>query len=262
MSEEFKEEDPTKEITELIKESKEDLPLSKLEWVPTVKEVQDVTNEVFSEISGLSLITESDVKKLQEAKEFALSTYTDVPQYAPMVTKLTSILTDSSFPTSDKKYWQCKAQAEVHYNELQRAMFKYEKALVDLEEIDYKITVAEKLLEKEVTKGKAAQVDPVDLTFAIRRLQVKRKLYAFESKQLEKNVKFRIKEVTEWHTIAEGLKDKLEFDPKNHDEHYGKFHYILLESKVRDAKTPKEKKVYQDQLDTFKRILDEWNSKN
>lgn len=210
----------------------------------------ETTNNVLNEISKLTLITPTDLKKFEEAQQFVLSTYTDVPQYRPLIVKLTSVLNDGQFPTADSKYWQCKAEAEIHFNELFRGLNKYKRALVDLKELDYKIAQYNNLEPNE-------NVDPVLVSFQVERLIIKKELYEFELKQIEKNIKYRMEEITDWASISETLVDKCEFSRNSHSEHYTKSFIKQLENKVLRANNPEEKKKLEAQLNTFKRLTKE-----
>jgi len=214
----------------------------------------NLSNEIISKLDNLTLITPDDVKSLKEAQSFLLSTYTDVTQFRPMVVKLCSVLTNGNFPTPDSKYWQCKSEAEVHYNELVRAYNKYERALVDIEEIDYKIKSINVAIDKGLIK-KEEQFDPELAKFDLKRLEIKRKEYVFELKQLEKTIKYRIEEVSDWHKISESLKGKLQYSPTLFKEHLPEAKFKQLEYKVAEAKTEEEKAIALDQLNTFKELL-------
>lgn len=219
-----------------------------------VNESANLVINITNKISQLSLIDVNDIALLKNAQSFLLETYTDVPQYRPMVKKITSVLTDNNFPTTDAKYWQCKSEAEVHFNELVRAFNKYDKALVDIEEIDYKIKSIDKLLnEEQITTEK---YDPELIKFDKKRLIIKKNEYMFELKQLEKNIKYRIEEVTDWHKISENLKPSLKH--KTYNEHIAEAHFKKLESRVAMAKENQDAAAHAialDQLNTFKNIL-------
>jgi len=171
-----------------------------------------------------------------------------------MVKKVTSVLTDGNFPTVDSKYWQCKVEAEVHFNELSRGMLKYERALIDIEEIDYKIkSIDDMLFNDAPTKEK---FDPELIKFDKARLVIKRKEYLFELKQLEKTLKYRIEEVTDWYKISERLKPDMK--SKTYDEHVVEAHFRKLENNVKGAmESGDASRIHSahDQLNTFKRLL-------
>lgn len=215
--------------------------------------VAEISAEVLNQVSNISLITPKDIAELKKAEAFILQTYTDVRQYRPMVNKLTSVLSDGRFPTADAKFWQAKAEAEVHFNELKRDMFKYDRAKVDVDEITYKIDSITGMLEgeHEVTE----QFDPNLVRFDLKRLEIKRSQYIFEMKQLEKTIKYRIEEVTDWYKIANSYESKCTYSTRDPNEHVADTHFKMLMWQVSNAETEEEKKVFEDQLKTYKRLL-------
>ncbi len=211
----------------------------------------NLTSEVTNAIGNLSLIDKSDIAALKDAQSFLLETYTDVPQFRPLTVKLTSVLTNGNFPTVDSKYWQCKVEAEVHFNELARAYIKYEKAVIDIEEMDYKIRSIDTILNQTVSTTE--KYDPEIMKFERRRFEARKKEYLFELKQLEKTIKYRIEEVTDWHKISNQLKDKCKY--KTYDDHVIESHFEKLKFRVNAAGTPEEREIALDQLNTFKSML-------
>ena len=233
-------------------QEKQELTKSDLEDNFSLLKTKETNDEVLEQIFSLTLITPNDLKKFEESKEFLLSTYTDVPQYRPLLVKLVSVLNDTSFPTYDAKYWQCKAEAEVHYNEFNRELIKYKKGLIDIAEIDYKIKVLEKKLN-ELEKD----TDPILVEFDLKRLFNKKEEYMFEMKQLEKKLKYRMEEMTDWAKISANLEEHCEFSTKVHAEHFSKSFIKSLESRINKSSDEKEKKMLNDQLNTFKRMVTE-----
>jgi hypothetical protein len=209
--------------------------------------------EVVEEIKKLTLITPEEMEKFNDAQAFALTNFRDVPSYRPMIVKLTSVLNDVSFPTADKKYWQCKIEAEVHFNELVRDFFKYERSLVDIEELEYKIHEIDRMLNKEVEPN--ANLDPNLITFDKKRLVIKKAEYEYNVKLLEKDVKYRIQEVIDWAFISEQLKSKCEHSTTSYQDHTVKGHILFLKNMIKNPKVKDEdKRMYQAQLDTFERL--------
>jgi hypothetical protein len=186
---------------------------------------------------------------------FIISSFTDVPMYRPMVTKITSVLTNEQFPTPDKKYWQCKNEAEVHFSEMVREVFKYRRAMVDLKEIEYKIDNITRALDRGTISPGEPNLDPKLVEFDLDRMHIKRETYIFEIKSLEKQIKYRIKEVTDWNTIAKTLEPSCKYSIKNYEDHAPETHYMYLKWHVEHAQTEEERKVYKAQLDTFDSIL-------
>jgi hypothetical protein len=204
-------------------------------------------------LQNISLITPADGKKLEEAKEFILSNYTQVPEFRPFAVKISSVLNDGQFPTEDLKYWQCKKEAEVHFNQLITEFFKYERCKVDVEEIDYTISSLENSKKYDDNVQNIKGIDPIKVDFEIRRLAIKREEYLFNMKHLEKSIKYRISEVHDWFTISNRLNCK--YDRNSYESG-------LVEGLYR-----KYKKTYEDagdlhkenaraQLDTLLRLLD------
>ncbi len=209
--------------------------------------------EVVEEMKKMSLITPAEIEKFQAAQAFALSNFRDVPSYRPMIVKLTSVLNDASFPTIDKKFWQCKIEAEVHFNELVRDYYKYERSIVDIEELEYKIHEIKRMLNKEIEPN--GNIDPNLLKFDQKRLIIKKSEYEYNMKLLEKDVKFRIQEVTDWALISKQLESKCEHSTTSYEDHTIKGHVLFLKNMITNPKVKDEdKKVYQSQLDTFARL--------
>jgi hypothetical protein len=215
------------------------------------KLLQAVTNtnfEVLEQIYKGTLISPDDVTKLKEAQDFLLSTYTDVKPFRPMITKLAGVLSNGKFATPDAKFWQCKIEAEVHFNEMIRDIHKYERAKIDLEEIVYEI----ERLEKGLDSGKFDESKKAE--FQIRKLKVKKSEYEFEMKQIEKTIKGRIEEVTDWNAIAKKLAPVCQYSTTNSD-YQAESYYKFLEYQIAHSKDEKEKTQFQAQLDTFKQII-------
>jgi tRNA-dihydrouridine synthase len=213
------------------------------------------TYDIVDQLSNIPIITENDIKRLEDAKSFLVSTFTDVPMYRPLVTKITSVLTNAKFPTPDKKFWQCKNEAEVHFSEMTREIFKYRRALIDIKEIEYKMQSIEKALKEGITKGNDSNLDPILISFDLERLQIKKESYIFELKSLEKQIKYRIKEVTEWHDIAKKLEPSCKYSTTDYEAHAPENHYKFLKWHVENAQTDEERQVYKEQLDTFDSVL-------
>lgn len=220
------------------------------------KLLEAVTNtnfEVLEQIYKGTLISPEDITKLKEAQDFLLSTYTDVKPFRPMITKLAGVLSNGKFATPDAKFWQCKIEAEVHFNEMVRDIHKYERAKIDLEEIDYEIDQLSTQLTHSRTRTQNNE-DPVKIDFRIRKLKVKKSEYEFEMKQIEKTIKGRIEEVTDWNVIAKKLAPVCQYSTTTND-YQAESYYKFLEYQIANAKDEKEKAQFQAQLDTFQQII-------
>jgi hypothetical protein len=218
-----------------------------------VQRVADVAHDIIHAFKSQSLITPSDIKALGDAKEFAISAFVDTPQYRPMVVKLASVLSDGQFPTADAKFWQCKAEAEVHFNELMRNIYKIESIKVDLEEIDYKIKSLRTLCESDAVPADVG--DPQLMKLDYKRLIIKRDSIEFELKLIEKNTKYRMEEVTDWCSIAGNLVSACKYDTHNKQDGMTQSLFLKLEYEISKATDEKSKKNLTDQLNTLKRLL-------
>jgi hypothetical protein len=233
------------------------IPLKKLEASTQVAEETKGILKVFVE---QTLISPEDIKALNAAKDFAISSFVDTPQYRPMIVKLASVLSDGQFPTADAKFWQCKAEAEVHFNELVRNVYKIESIKVDVDEMDYKIGSLNALIESnEVPKEMG---DPILMKFDLKRLQIKRESLVFEMKLMEKNTKYRIEEVTDWCSIAGTLIKDCKYSLNNKQEGMVETLYKKLDYEISKATDEKTKSNLMSQLNTLKRLLFEKAKKN
>jgi hypothetical protein len=180
-------------------------------------QLQASNQNVLDGIIDKNLISQNDIELLEKNKEFLVSTYTDVPAYNTKLSKINSILSEKRFETPDAKYWQCKMQAEVHYNEFIRNMYKVERVKIDIEEITFQIQTLDMIL-----KDKEKDLEYVKLTFDQRRLKNKLQQYIFESKQLEKDCKQRLREIGDWIDIANNISKDCKHDRSNYETHVTK----------------------------------------
>lgn len=212
-----------------------------------------IIDEVTNSMGSLSLVNAKDLLHLKESQAFLLSTYTDVPQFRSKIVKIVSVLTDGKFPTADAKFWQCKAEAEVHFNEMVREFKKFEHASIDVDELSYKIEQIQTSLNAH--RVHPSEYDPRIAEFDLRRLKLKKEEYLFNMKLLEKTIKYRIEEVTDWYDIAKDLEKKCKYSTTNAAEHIVESHFAKLQFRVDNAKDENEKNSFEDQLNTYKRLL-------
>lgn len=215
-------------------------------------EVGTKSSEVTNTIKNLSLIAPNDLQRLEKAQTFIVSNYIEVPEYRPMIIKLASVLNDGSFPTPDSKYWQCKKEAEVHFNQLVVELYKYERCKVDIEEMDYTVASLEKTIDTQVSTD---AIDPIKVKFEIRRMTLKRDEYLFNMKNLEKSIKYRIEEICDWYDISESLKHECKYKDGNYNNHLVENLYKKLKYDVSNAKNDQEKNNFASQLRTLERLI-------
>jgi hypothetical protein len=239
-------------LQEVVKATASTVAVPKRDQNALYNKVEASTSEITDKINSLTILTPADADRLAKAKAFVLSTYTDVPEYRPLVVKMASVLNDGQFPTPDSKFWQCKKEAEVHFNQMVGEVFKYERSLVDIEEMDYMIASFDKALNEKLTP-----VDPMKLSFEVRRLRIKREEYLFSMKRLEKSIKFRIQEVVEWAAIANSVEASCKYDTKDYNAHITENMYKKLKNDVENAGDADTKKMYSSQLATLERLLKE-----
>jgi hypothetical protein len=247
-------EDAPMELTSTPDRRKQALKNVTVKVNPFIQETTNNAYDVLNELNKISVVTPDEVQKLTAAKEFIFDSYINVPSHRTMVDKVVGVLTDGNFPTPDAKFWQCKKEAEVQFRELLRAYNAYQRGLVDMKEILYRIELAKQEMESPTSPN----VDPVLIQFDVDRLQLKLQDYSMKMKELEKEVKYRIEELSDWYNIAEDIKGSLEYSDKNYNEHEVKRMFAILEHKISQAKQAKNEKAeanFTDQLNTLKRLL-------
>lgn len=211
------------------------------------KEVSEIqNNDLIEVLESKSLITDSVCKTLMEAKDFIASTYTDVPMYRPLPVKLFGVLNDKSFPTAEAKWWQCKVEAETHANELIRDIHDFELAKIEL---DKSKLILKRMESRRNSKGHTQEdVEMVDLDIREQKVYLSRK--RFEIKQVEKRIRYRIEEVTEWKKISDELMRMHGQDivKENYVQHYVNKLKHSISQKLNASEDAEEKKNLQQQL--------------
>lgn len=229
------------------------LPLIQKFESPTLSSVTQNSFEIIDAIRNTDLINETDVANIKKAQTFLLTTYKDVPIYNTRIAKVSSILSDAKFITNDAKFWQCKMQAEVHFNELIRALYKLDRVKIDLEELQYQISTIDNIINSNDVEG--TKLDLIKLGFDKRRLINKLNQYVYEMKLLEKDIKQRLREINDWAEISLQFEATCEHSTSNFDEHTYGSHFVTLKKLLDTAKTPIERAQYLDQINTFLRLL-------
>jgi len=206
--------------------------------------------EVVSELNKLSLITPNEVRILKDAQVFLLSTYTDVPAFRTYIEKYVGVLTNSRFPTPDSKFWQCKKEAEVQFNELLKAMLRHKAYGIEMDELNYKIGILE-------TQKKEAE-HPLLVGYDIAKLQVKVAEIGLHIKGVEKEIKYRILEIGDWNTISKEWEGSMKHSKDIYSQHEvdSMLGYLSKElAAAVDKKDEKSSKVLSAQLDTLKSVI-------
>jgi len=242
-----------KDISSIEEFDKKVLSKIKADINPLITRSHDEGLSVLEEMNKISLVTPDDVAKLSAAKQFVFESHSEVPSHRTLIQKQAGVLTNGRFNTPDAKFWQCKKEAEVQFRELLRAHNKYRRACVDIKEILYKIEKLKTQLEEN-----DPNVDNILLEFDLERLLLRLEEYNMNLKILEKDIKYRIKEISDWHILSEGYKENLKHDEHNHAAHEIESFTSILVSEMHKAKKDGNEsavKMFTDQIDTLKSIL-------
>lgn len=207
--------------------------------------------DIIDSIKNTDLLTEEDARNIEKAKTFLVTSYKDVPMYNTKISKVASILSDGKFATSDAKYWQCKMQAEVHFNEFVRGIYKVDRVKIDIDEIHYQLKVIDGLL----STTEAHNLDKIKLSFDRRRLVNKLEQYNYEMKLLEKDLKQRLREISEWADLATELEKGCKHNLTNYEEHTYANQLLALKNTYEKANNPQEKAIAADHLNTLLKLL-------
>jgi len=206
--------------------------------------------EVAEELNKVSLITPAEVATLKKAQAFLLSTYTDVPVFRTYMEKYVGVLTNSRFPTADAKFWQCKKEAEVQFNELLKSMLRFKSLKIDIEECVYKIN------DLRARMGNAEH--PTLVQCDISRMELKLAEIKLHIKAVEKEMKYRIVEIGDWNDISAEWEGELKHSASVYGQHEveSMMKYLTHElSAAAEKKDEKSAKVLSSQLDTLKSFI-------
>ena len=217
--------------------------------------VADASLEIIQNIRDKELLTEKDATNIKKAHEFIESTYSDVIIYNPRIVKAVSILSDGKFPTNDAKFWQCKMQAEVHFNEFVRGFYKLDRVHIDMEELQWEIASMDAAIALDGKVDENKKLSVIKLKFDRRRLINKLNQYMYECKLLEKDIKQRLREINDWAEMAESFKPACVHSTSSYEDHTINGHFLAIKNSIRNAKTPEERKNYADHFTTFCRLL-------
>lgn len=205
---------------------------------------------VIDELNKISLITPTDVATLKKSQLFLMSTYTDVPVFRTYMEKYVGVLTNSRFPTPDAKFWQCKKEAEVQFNELLKAMLRHKALLIDIDEYSYKIN--------DLVKNKETATHSFLVNCDISRLEVKMAEVKLHLKAVEKEIKYRIVEIGDWNDLSIEWEGDMKHSKLDYAQHEvdSMQQYLTREIAAAVAKSDdKSAKILTAQLDTLKALI-------
>lgn len=222
---------------------------------PFIEETHKRSLDVLNRLNKLSLVTPNEVALLKEAENFIMDCYVDVPSHRTLIQKNVGVLTDKRFKTPDAKYWQCKKEAEVQFEELFEAYISYQAVMIDIKEVLYNQELLKQSVENE-DEG----IDPITATFNLERFSLKLQQLNMKMKKLEKEIKYRISEISDWFQIAEQWKPQMKHDEHSYYKHELEALVMTLKSYMSDAKVngdAKAYKMFKDQYDTLQKIVTE-----
>jgi hypothetical protein len=244
------------ELSEIQKELKsQEIDKVNVNQNPIINESANRSLDILSDLHKISVVTENEIAKITQSKQFVFESYIDVPSHRTFVQKMIGVLSDDKFPTHDSKFWQCKKEAEVQYQELMRAFHSYQYGMVDMKEIIYKKSKAIESLSSPNFSGDKTLVE-----FDIERLDIKFQEYAIRIKQFEKEIKYRISEIFDWFRISKELEPNMEHSSRDYAEHEVKTIFKKLEKAIENSKEVGNDKAlenFEGQMATLKRILSE-----
>jgi hypothetical protein len=158
------------------------------------------SDQSFNIIDNSSILEPSDFEKLANLKGELQETFLRTQIFRTRTEMEISVLNDLNFPTPDAKYWQSLREQNVMFSELVRLSYAYRKNIVKIKILQREFDEEQDELKKELKQ------------IAIERRQ-------FESREMERIAKDRIREIQQWHEIKERLTPLLAYSNKNVDEH-------------------------------------------
>lgn len=178
--------------------------------------------------------------------------------YRPLPVKLFGVLNDTNFPTAEAKWWQCKVEAETHANELIRDIHDLELAKIELDKL--KVILQRMESNRKTTKGRTTEdIALIDLDIREQKVYISRK--RFEIKQVEKRIRYRIEEVTEWKNISDELMRMHGKDIVKEDyvQHYINKLKHSINKKLKASEDEEEKKNLQQQLNFIDKAVNNFS---
>ncbi len=243
----------------MTEENKKDLILKKVETSinPFIEESQVSSLEILNELNKISLVTPNEVALLNEAKDFIKDCYIDVPSHRTLIQKNIGVLTDARFKTPDSKFWQCKKEAEVQFEQLFDAFISYQAVLIDIKELIYEREIEKEKIELNIDNK---QFDPTPSRFQIQRYDLKIKSLNMKIKKIEKEIKYRISEISDWFNIANEWKPKMKYGENEYYKHELDALVNTLKAYMSECKSKGDTagfNNFKDQYDTLERIVKE-----
>ncbi|MDD4653292.1 MAG: hypothetical protein PHQ34_13815 [Methanothrix sp.] len=148
-------------------------------------------------IKDSSVLDNDDLAALQDLMPGIEQSIQSHTIYRTTTEALFSVLNDLKFPTAASKYHQAKREQLVMFENLVGLSFDYRAAVIELEEIESKISSSE--------------------GFKLKKLEVKRDRLQFKLMWMRKDGQERIRELKMWAQIMQELAESDVFDLDNKD---------------------------------------------
>lgn len=148
-------------------------------------------------IKDSSVLDNEDLAALQDLMPGIEQSIRGHTIYRTTTEALFSVLNDLKFPTAASKYHQAKREQLVMFENLVGLSFDYRAAVIELEEIESKISSSER--------------------FKLKKLEVKRDRLQFKLMWMRKDGQERIRELKMWAQIMQDLVESDVFDLDNKD---------------------------------------------
>lgn len=175
---------------------------------PELQALAQHTGDLFDQITSQILLTGTELSLLKDNLAFALASHTDTPAYRSMSDKM-HILT-KHHTDNDDRYWQCKAETEVHSRECINDVFKLKRAMLDVNEIEVKMDLL-RVDSSNTTDSRILKIEE-------QRLLLRLDEYKFNMALLEKQIKYRIQEINDWAALAKTLSQQCKHSLTNSRE--------------------------------------------
>jgi hypothetical protein len=204
---------------------------------------------ILESLSSKSILTKQDMENLENNKNFILDNYYKVPMYRPLPVKLFGVLSDSSFPTPESKYWQCKIEAEVHADQLLNDIYDLELLQLNIEKLELTLIKIQTSYQAETDSDKKTIKE-----FDLRETKINLSKLQYKFIKLQKQIKYRIEEITEWKKISDSLATRNEINTNNYVANYVNVLIYRLTLKKKDAK-PEDIIILDNQIQELQKLL-------
>jgi len=165
------------------------------------KQLKEYNDGLLKNLSTNDILSNADVEKLKKNMPAIQHSLKYAQMFRTDIESRVSVLNDVKFPDADSKYWQSMRELKVQSNELFYLNFNYEEKIIDIEEIELKLS---KLYDNEFEK---------------RRDIIKLKKMKYELLQMELTAKDRMREIEMWVTLQTELTKNMKHSNSDINEH-------------------------------------------